>query len=186
MPVATFKFTEDFALETLRHYWRHKHHVGWTVKLLIFVPIVLTALVLFHLGYPVLAIGFGVTGGLLFVAQQVDYWLVRRAFRQSPYRDEEVTIVFNEEKVHVRSSKQDSRLEWNVFTQAAFFRKGILFFQGPKSPLWIPFSALTRTDQADTLIALVRSKISEHKIVEAPETSPSATNKNAAAAETHP
>jgi len=91
---------------------------------------------------------------------------MRRSFKKSPYLDDDVVIEFTDAGFHAHSSKQDTKLQWSAFTKVAHFSDGFLLFQGPKFFNWIPFSSLESPSQAVELATLLRSKITEHKVVE--------------------
>jgi YcxB-like protein len=168
MPTASIKFTPDFLVEALKRY-RLQHrgrYVGLAIKLFALALLTPLAIWMFSRGHILIGILFAALGTFMFFAHHVDYWLARRSFRRSPYRDDDVTIEFTDTGFHARSPKQDTKLQWSAFTRVAHFRDGFLLFQGPKLCNWIPHSALGSTSQAAELATLLASKIAEHRIVE--------------------
>ena len=168
MPTASVKFTPDFLVEALQRYRRQhrSRYVGLAIKLVALALLAPLAIWMFWQGHVLIGIFFAALGVCMFFAHHVDYWVARRSFRKSPYRDEDVTIQFSEAGVHALSPKQDTNLQWSVFTKVAHFRDGFLLFQGPKSFNWIPLSSLGNASQAAELESLLRSKIPVHNIVD--------------------
>jgi hypothetical protein len=168
MPTASIKFTSDFLIEAFRRYRRQHRgrYVGLAIKLLALVLLAPIAVFMFWQEHVLFGVFFAALGVFMFFAHHVDYWLARRSFRKSPYRDEDMIIEFSDAGFHARSPKQDTRLQWSAFTRVAHFRDGFLLFQGPRFFNWIPVSSLGSPSQAAELAALLRSKIAEHRIVE--------------------
>jgi hypothetical protein len=168
MPTATIKFTSDFIIEaSIRYRGQHRgRYVALGIKLLALVLLAPLALWMFWQEHVLIGVFFVALSVFMFFAHHVDYWLARRSFRKSPYRDEDVIIEFTDAGFHARSPKQDTKLHWSAFTRVAHFSDGFLLFQGPKFFNWIPLSSLGSPAQATDLAALLRSNIAEHKIVE--------------------
>ncbi|MBX3734944.1 MAG: YcxB family protein [Verrucomicrobiae bacterium] len=168
MPTASIKFTSDYLIAAFQRYRRQHRgrYVGLAIKLLALALLAPLAFWMFWQEHLVIGGLFAALSVFMFFAHHVDYWLARRSFTKSPYRDEDVLIEFTDAGFHARSPKQDTKLQWSAFTKVAHFRDGFLLFQGPKFFNWIPFSSLGSPSQAAELSAFLRSKISEHKIVE--------------------
>jgi hypothetical protein len=168
MTTASIKFTSDFLVEAFQRYRRQHRgrYVGLAIKLLALALLAPIAIWMLWQGNVVIGVFFAALSVFMFFAHHVDYWLARRSFRKSPYRDEDVVIEFSDAGFHARSPKQDTKLQWSAFTRVAYFKDGFLLFQGPKLFNWIPLSSLDGPSQATELGALLRSKILEHKIVE--------------------
>ena len=177
MPKARIKFTADFLIEAFRRY-RRQHRgrrAGLAVKvlgLLIFVPCAVALLCQGHLFLGIFLAFFSV---FMFFAHRVDYWRARRAFRKSPFRDEEVAVELSEAGYHTLSPKHEMTLQWSAFTRVSHFRDGFLLFEGPAVFRWLPLSSLEDPSQAAELEALLRAKIPEHRIVERAAVPPPAT-----------
>jgi len=185
MPTASIKFTPDFLVEALQRYRRQHRgrYVGLTIKLIALALLAPLSIWMFWQRQILIGIFFVALSVFMFFAHHVDYWLARRAFRGSPYRDEDVTIELTDAGFHARSPKQDTKLQWSAFTRVAHFRDGFLLFQGPKSCNWIPHSSLGSPSQAAELATLLASKITEHRIVEpsaAPNGGPATPSGNSA------
>jgi hypothetical protein len=179
MTAATFKFTADFLIETFRRF-RLQHGGRWVMAAVKVLAVLLSApLGIWALreGQVLLGIFFLVLCVLMFFAPHMDYWLVRRSFRQSPFRGEDVRIEFSDSGFHATSPKQDIKLQWSAFTRVVHFKDGFLLFHGPRSFNWVPVSSLAGLSDIAELEALLRSKIADHRIVEpvAPPNGSSAT-----------
>lgn len=168
MPTASIKFTSDYLIEALQRYRRQHRgrYFDLTIKLLALVILVPLAIWSFWHGYIAFAVFFMALGVLMFIAHHADYWLVRRSFRKSPFRDEDATLEFTEAGLHARSPKRDIKIQWSAFTKVAHFRDGFLLLQGPWHFNWIPLSSLAAPSEADELEAILRAKIHEHRMVE--------------------
>ena len=168
MPTATFKFDSDYLVEARKRYKRQQwsRWLPLPLRLLVVVIFVAAGVWMLRKGDVVFGLFVVSYGAFLALAHHVDYWLARRSFRKSPFRDEVVTIEFAEAGVHSQSSKHDSQVQWSAFTKVAHFRDGVLVFLGPKRFDWIPFSSLSGANDAAELEALLRAKIQEHRIVE--------------------
>jgi len=168
MATASIKFTSEFLIEAFKRYRRQHRgrYVGFAIKLIALVLLSPMAIWMFWQGHVVVGVFFAVFSMFMFFAHHVDYWLARRSFRKSPYRDEDITIELTEAGFHARSPKQDTKLQWSAFTKVAHFKDGVLLFQGPRFFNWIPFSSLSGAAEAAELETLLRSKIQEHRIVE--------------------
>lgn len=168
MPTASIKFTPDFLVVALQRYRRQHRgrYVGLAIKLLALTLLAPLAIWMFWQGHVVIGSLFAALSMFMFFAHHVDYWLARRSFWKSPFRNEDVTIEFTGEGFHARSPKQDTKLQWSAFTRVAHFRDGFLLFQGPKFFNWIPMSSLGSPSQAAELETLLRAKVQDHRIVE--------------------
>ena len=152
-----------------RSRYRRQHRgrrIGFLIKLFALALLAPITVWMFWKEQIVIGLFFTMLSVFMFFAHHIDYWLARRSFRKSPFRDDEVTIEFSDAGVHALSPKQDSKLQWSVFTKVAHFRDGFLLFQGPKFFNWIPQSSLGSSSQVAELEALLRSKIVEHRVVE--------------------
>jgi hypothetical protein len=134
--------------------------VGWVIGVAAFA---FSALGAIWLGNYAGAVFLGAFTGLLAVAQRVDNWWAKRAFRSTPHLDEELTLEFSGDGYHAWSVLQDTRLQWSIFTKVIHFEDGVLIFQGPTIFHWIPFSAIAEGSQMEDLALLLRSRITDHE-----------------------
>ena len=134
MPTASIKFTSDFLIAAFQRYRRQHRgrYIGLAIKLLALALLAPIAVWMFWQGYIVIGIFVAALSVFMFFAHHVDYWLARRSFTKSPYRDEDVLIEFTDAGFHACSPKQDTRLQWSAFTKVVHFGDGFLLFQGPK------------------------------------------------------
>jgi hypothetical protein len=168
MPTASIKFTSDFLTAAMKRYRRvhWSRYVIFAIKVVAVTLLVPLAVWMIWKDQLLVGIFLAALSGFMFVAHHVDDWLACRAFRKSPYRDDELTIEFTDGGFHARSSKQDTALQWSAFTRMVEFRDGFLLFQGPTFYNWIPLSSLIDGSQAAELAELLRSKIADQRIVE--------------------
>ena len=97
----------------------------------------------------------------LLMSHQVDYWLIRRRFRRSPYRGETVRTAVNPEGVHSVAVTHDARFQWSAYTQAIGLADGIMLYQGPSVFQWLPDASLVsgnRRDVEQVIRARVQSR----------------------------
>ena len=99
-------------------------------------------------------------------AHHIDYWLSRRSFKKSVFANEPYVVELTDEGFHAKSSKEDSKLSWLLFTKVAHFKDGVLLFREMRAVNWLPFSAMTNSGQTAELEALLRSKIKTHLIIQ--------------------
>lgn len=169
MATASIKFSGDFVVEAWRLY-RAQHRWRWVVLTARIAPAVLFGSVGVWSWFQgdwllsLLLLGFC---AFVFCTRWIGEWWTRWSFRKSPYCDEDLTIELTEAGFHAWSAKQDARLQWSAFTKVAQFGHGFLLFQGPRLFNWIPVTALGDPSQVHDLEALLRSKISEYRVVDA-------------------
>lgn len=169
MPTVSFQFTANHNLEGFKRYRRQStwRLFALSVKAVGVVFFGFLCFLVMRGGDVVASLIFGALTVLILVAHHLEYALFRRAFKKSPYIDEVVLIEFTEEGVYIRSPKQNAQLQWSAWTKGIQFREGLLLLQGPQLFSWIPFASLQDLSDADELVELVRSKVSEFKIREA-------------------
>jgi hypothetical protein len=167
MPIASIQYDSDFYIESLKRY-RLQHggrRFGLVVKFLGIIILTPVAVSLFWQGYYFWGLVITALVILAFISHRIDYWIIRRAFRKSPFRDELVIIEFTESGFHATSPIQDIKLQWPAFTKVVHFPDGFLLFQGPRTVNWIPFSAIPDMQQAQELENLLRAKVGNHQLI---------------------
>jgi hypothetical protein len=167
MPLASIDINSDFFIEMLKRY-RRQHggrRFGLVIKVLGIVVLTPIATALFWQGRFLLGLFISAWIVLLLFAHLLDYWLTRKAFLKSPFRDELLTIEFTESGFHATSPIQDTKLQWCVFTEVVHFQDGFLLFQGPRIFNWIPFSTISDVQQIRELEKLLRAKVEKHRII---------------------
>jgi hypothetical protein len=167
MPIASIQYDSDFYIESLKRY-RRQHggrHFGLIVKVLGVLILTPVAVSLFWQGLFLWGLLITALVILAFFSQYIDYWMIRRAFRKSPFRDELVTIEFTEPGFHATSPIQDIKLQWPAFTKVVYFPDGFLLFRGPGTVNWIPFSAIPDMQQTQELENLLRAKVGNHQLI---------------------
>ena len=168
MPTATIDFNSDFLIEMLKRY-RRQHsdrRLGLIIKILGVIVLTPVAVSLFWQGLIWLGLFISAWIILIFAAHLVDYWLARRAFVKSPFRNQLLTIEFTEDGFHALSPIEDTKLQWCVFTEVVHFPDGVLLFKGPKVFNWIPFSSISDAQQIQELENLLREKVAKHRIID--------------------
>ncbi|HEX6396427.1 MAG TPA: hypothetical protein VFZ95_03310 [Steroidobacteraceae bacterium] len=90
---------------------------------------------------------------------------MRYRFRKSPFGNEDVTVGFDHEGVHVKGSLQDTRLTWAVYTRARRFKDGMLLFQGPQLFSWMPDAGAADSTSVANLRELARSRVRDYREV---------------------
>jgi hypothetical protein len=79
---------------------------------------------------------------LLLQGPRIDYFLLTRRLRKSPFYGDELKIIVSQEGVAVDTQRSQTSLKWSAFTRARRFASGFLLFTGPTAFHWWPDSAL--------------------------------------------
>lgn len=167
MPEYRFKFDEAFLIEAFRKY-RKQHgtrYVSLAMKSI--AGLLLLALAAFS-AWQInwwLAVFFVALVLLMFNGHLIDYWLIKRRFRRSPYWNDNMVSNLTAEGLHAVGSHSDSKLGWAVFTKARYFRDGFLLFQGPGLFNWLPDAALSDGSRAE-VESLIQAHVEDYRIVE--------------------
>ena len=157
-----FLFDEGFLIQAFRRYRRQHGTRRVLMAIKVVAAVLLVPLAVFAVAHRVwwLAAFFLALVILMFNAHLIDFFLIKRQFRKSPYRDEHVVITLAAEGVHAVSSKSDSKLTWAVFTKARRFHDGF-----PVVFNWLPEPALTEGTAAD-VESLIKTHVRDYRIVE--------------------
>ena len=166
--VASITYDADFYVECLQRYRRQHRERRFLLVLKGFAFIICVP------GVPVLlwqgeispALLVTVASLLLFFVANIQDWLARRSFQQSPFRDDLVTAEFTELGYHSTSSKVDVKFQWCDFTKVVHFQDGFLLFPGPRMFIWVPVCSIVDPTQVQELERLLAAKVAEHKVVE--------------------
>jgi len=97
---------------------------------------------------------------LLLLGPRIDYFLLRRSLKKSPFYGGQTEISVAESGVSVRTPKSNLTLSWAAFTQARRIKDGFLVSLEPGAIQWWPDSALalgTTTSVRDLLRANITS-----------------------------
>lgn len=167
-PTASIKLTPEYMIAGFQRF-RSLHpsrYLSLAAKVFALGFLAPLAIWMVSLGSVITGSIFAALGVFLFFAHLLDKWLIRRSFQKSPFRYHELTIDFSDDCFHVRSAKQDSKLQWETFTNFAEFKDGFLLYLGPHSFHWIPLSSLDNPSQVAELATLLQAKIKKYKIVE--------------------
>ncbi|GMU22893.1 MAG: hypothetical protein AMXMBFR13_29770 [Phycisphaerae bacterium] len=167
MPTASIKLTSDFVAVSMQR--ERRYRVGFrrfALKLGLFVLLVPLIATAFWVSHAITGILLLVLSLAMFFAQYLDYWLARRSFRKSSWRDEIVTIEFTEADIRYHSPRVDTVVQWSLLTQVVHFSDGFLLYQDAKPFSWIPASSLSSPSEVAELNRLLRSKIAKHVFVD--------------------
>lgn len=162
-----FLFDESFLIQACRK--NRRQHGTLRVFLVIksvacLLVLGLAALSVAHRAWWLTAL-FVAAAILGFNGHQIDLWRLKRRFRKSPYKDDDLVITLTADGVHALGSKSDSKLTWAVFTKACQFGDGFLLFQGPGLYNWLPTSALVDGSTSE-VESLIRDNVRHYKMVE--------------------
>lgn len=91
---------------------------------------------------------------LLFFSRRIDYWIMKRRLKKSPFNNSRLQVSLTQEGFHAISDKSDVSLKWSAFTRAVRFRDGFLLLQGPSAFNWLPQSAMIEgsVEEVDRLL----------------------------------
>ena len=75
---------------------------------------------------------------LLALGPKIDYWLVKRRLRKSPFYGNELVVTVADSGVSLETPKSKAEVSWSAFTKAHYVSDGILIFLGPSQFEWWP------------------------------------------------
>ena len=99
---------------------------------------------------------------VLFKAQSIDIWFLKRRLRRSPFWNQELVISITPQGLHLITANYDMMLKWSAFTKARTFEDGVLLFQGNVIFNWLPDSALTEGTRAE-VESLIQTNVKDYK-----------------------
>lgn len=174
MPVATFRYTDEYFLEAqmrFKHQSRGTLVARWVLVgylLLTFLGAVCLGVYSDTLGQTMLTLL--PIGGVVAIAfpfrGRLERWLTLHAFRQSSSRNQLVRVEIGADGCRMRGAIISADFAWAAFIRVVQFRDGFLLFQGPKSIYWIPARYLEDAAAVAELEALLDDNIEEHTVIE--------------------
>lgn len=96
---------------------------------------------------------------LLALGPRIDYWVMKRRFRRSPFYNGDVRVWISSSGVVSSDPQCKVELAWSAFTEAHRFPDGFLVLFGPQQFYWWPDSALR-----DGSVSEVESLLSGHVV----------------------
>ena len=164
MPEYRIRFTEDHLVEMASRYRKQSYARLWLspIKLLCFLGLAALFAITAYNFILVPSVVVGVFLLLLAVGPRIDYWLMRRRFRSSPFYDCEMHISLSTDGLTSTDPKTRLELKWSAFTKAYRFVDGFLLFSGPQIAYWWPDSALSDGTIAD-VERLLRDHVPEYR-----------------------
>lgn len=96
---------------------------------------------------------------ILMLSRWINGLLALRAFRQSPHRNREQTLLFSMEGLQTVSEIEETRVRWAACVRAVFFDDGILLFRGTNMVNWVPDASLQNIDARSQLRTLISSNL---------------------------
>ena len=156
-----YTYTADLMIEGLQRY-RQRHHQRLWMPWLRGVSFVgLVALIAVSMYGRALFPGLVFTLFLLLLlaGPRLDYYLMRRRHRKSPFFNSDVTVQLSDDGCVVADANSRSNLSWPLFTGGHRFQDGFLVLHGPQQFQWWPDNCLSvgSVSEIDTLL---RSKVS--------------------------
>jgi hypothetical protein len=79
---------------------------------------------------------------LLLLGPRLDFALLKRGIRKSPFFGCEVQIAVSDAGVSVDTPKSQLSLSWSAYTRAKRLATGFILFSGPSPAHWLPDRAL--------------------------------------------
>lgn len=153
-------YNEKYILSSLEQYRRQRKVYPWFIAVKIACALGL-ALLIAIVAYgaltftgnsgPLALISLVLVVFLLLLVQgpRLDYMLLKRRLRKSPFYEDEINILVSEEGMSFETPRSQTSLKWSAFTSATRVAHGFLAFTDPKSAHWLPDSALTSGAPAD-------------------------------------
>lgn len=156
-----FAFDESYAISSVSSYRRQRKVYPWFIAVKVVCFLGLAALLALIV---VAAVGQAHTNSatmllvslvpalfivLLLMGPRLDYLVLKRRLKKSPFYGEEVQFAVADAGVSVNTPKSQSSLSWSAFTAAKRVSSGYLLFSGPTVFHWLPDEALTGGSVAD-------------------------------------
>jgi hypothetical protein len=89
-----------------------------------------------------------------------------RAFRKSPFCNQQIVQRFDETGFHELSGESESNLAWSEVTKAVRFDDGFLLFSGPRHFRWVPTNAFVNPNQIPEFDQLLSANVKEYHGIE--------------------
>ena len=162
-----FKFTDEFLLTASLRYrrqlwWRRPFHaLKGTLAIVILGLGVLCA----AFGSRWTLVAFAAFAGALTLGWPIDAWVIRRRFRKSPYRNDDIVFSLSEDGAHITGRDSEVRMGWSSFTKVRRFKDGVLLFQGPQFFNWLPDSAAVAPDGPEEAVRVARAHVRDYRDV---------------------
>jgi hypothetical protein len=153
-------YNEDYILNSLEQYRRQRHVYPWFIAIKIVCALGLALLIAIVLHgmittsgktAPLLMVFFTLAAFLVLLLQgpRLDYMLLKRRLRKSPFYGDEINISVSEDGVSFKTQRSQATLNWSAFTFARRVGTGFLVFTDPKTSHWWPDAALTNGTLAE-------------------------------------
>ena len=155
-----YKYAADLMIEGLRRYRRRHHQRYWLpwlkgvsfVGLVVFVAFSIYA----RLWFPGFVFAFFLV--LLLSGPRLDFFILRRRHRKSPFFNSNVVVQLSESGCIVADANSRSELSWSLFTGGHRFDDGFLVLHGPQQFQWWPDVCLT-AGSIQEVDAMLRSRV---------------------------
>ncbi len=140
--------------------YRSRFHIEKPVKIVASFILAIMAIMLFF-ATPALGVKVFLTGAffialifVMFNAHKVDYWLAKRRFKKSPFRNERCTVSLSEDGLLEITGKSEHKLKWSTFVKAFRADDDFMLLQYDKQIIWLPKKALIEgtVEEAESII----------------------------------
>jgi hypothetical protein len=130
----------------------------WPLALIVFSVVVL-ALNTRNLQDLLVLLGIAVVGCLAY------FWLIRRAIRNSPWRDQDVAYALDQTGYTFEAPSIRSRVEWLRVTNARELSSGFIFFMGQRKRIyiWLPKHGFSSPEDIDHCRTLLQEHIKDFR-----------------------
>ncbi|MEM1293997.1 MAG: YcxB family protein [Verrucomicrobiota bacterium] len=162
MPKFEFTFTEEHFLTIFqkRAQISKQALVFKILRILLLVPLAFLFYATLQTGETILMVVIILIALLLLFSKVIERWMLIQSFRNSPFRNEQISIQLTDEGYIGEGTVGSTKLGWTAFTKAVRFEDGLLLFQGPGLNNWLPFSTLVE-GSPDDVAGFVQSKVSD-------------------------
>lgn len=111
--------------------------------------------------FPMFCLGLilATVGGLLLLITGVRSVIWRRAFRGAKKYNDEISVIINDDSVHIESAEGKSDLNWGFFSWYLDTPEHVLLYMTKRSFSAIPKSAFQEARHVQSFIGLVESKL---------------------------
>lgn len=164
MPAYRYVYNDEFLTEAVR-----RHHasqkllsVGRVICLVVGLACMVLGVALWRQHDPRPLLAIGVIGLMLSGSAWYAEAILRRNFRRSPFRDQEVNWQISGEQLAITIGTTATTFDWSVVTRAHKFSDGFLLYWGPAAFHWLPNRFQVEGTPEDTE-ALLRAKVSDYR-----------------------
>ncbi len=152
-----FRLTEAEFIKACNAHWSAHHQGTLSNAICGTAAFVLGVALLFFIFWPALILM--AAGGILLSMIGLRTFLWRRAFRDAKKYTQDISVVINDDFIHVETAEGKSDLNWNFFTWYLDTTEHVLLYVTKRNFSVIPKSAFQDNERVQTFVDLVKAKL---------------------------